>query len=293
VLFFPVQYNQPVFRPPAEANSVIIQATIGCSWNKCTFCEMYKMKKFRIRDISEVQKEIQILSKSYTDVRRVFIADGNAFVLSFNKLIQIINEINSNFNSLQRISAYALPSDILSKTDYELVLLKNAGLKLLYIGIESGDDELLKIVNKSETSQSTINGIKKAHKAGIDTSIMVINGLGGKHYSKQHAINSAKIVNKINPKFLSVLTLSFPLGENNYTSQFQSYYISMNVIDIIQELKLFIEKINVENTIFRTDHISNSVILKGVLSRNKNEMIKTLENALHYEIKHNRNTKHL
>lgn len=293
MLFFPVQYNQPVFRPPAEANSVIIQATIGCSWNKCTFCEMYKMKKFRIRDISEVQKEIQILSKSYTDVRRVFIADGNAFVLSFNKLIQIINEINSNFNSLQRISAYALPSDILSKTDYELVLLKNAGLKLLYIGIESGDDELLKIVNKSETSQSTINGIKKAHKAGIDTSIMVINGLGGKHYSKQHAINSAKIVNKINPKFLSVLTLSFPLGENNYTSQFQSYYISMNVIDIIQELKLFIEKINVENTIFRTDHISNSVILKGVLSRNKNEMIKTLENALHYEIKHNRNTKHL
>ena len=291
MLLYPVTYNQPVFRPPAEANSLIIQATIGCSWNKCTFCEMYKMKKFRIRTFNELQEEIQILAKAFTGVRRVFIADGNAFVLSFNKLMQIINEINSNFNLLQRISAYALPSDIIAKTDDELIKLKKAGLRLLYIGIETGDDELLKIVNKGETYQSTIEGICKAHKAGIDTSIMIINGLGGKYYSKQHALNSAKIINEINPKYLSVLTLSFPLGEKHYVSQFQSDYAPMSIVDLIQELKLFIEELNIEKSIFRTDHISNTVILKGVLSKNKQEMLAVLDKAMEFQIQQNREIK--
>ncbi|MFC2137202.1 radical SAM protein [Bacteroidota bacterium] len=287
-MFYPIKYDQPVFRPPAEANSVIIQATVGCSWNKCAFCEMYKKKKFRVKNFDELKSEIKILSDVFHDVRRIFIADGNAFVLSYEKLIETINEVNYNFKSLQRISAYALPSDILSKSEEDLILLQKAGLKLLYIGIESGDDELLKFVNKGETYQSTLKGIKKAHNAGIDTSIMILNGLGGKKYSENHASNSARIINELNPKYLSVLTLSFPLGEKHYMSQFQGDYIGMNTEELIAELKLFIEELNVENTIFRTDHISNTIILKGVLSKNKNEMINIIDNALQYEIKHNR-----
>ena len=197
-----IDYDEPLFRPPAEARSAIIQATLGCSWNKCAFCVMYTSKKFKARSFEELKSEIEALSKSYSGVKKIFLADGNAFVLSANKLIPLLNEINIQFGKVQRISSYALPKDISSKSDSELKKLRKLGLKLLYIGIETGDDELLKLINKGETFNSTIDGIQKAHNAGIETSIMIINGLGGKKYSKQHALRSAEIINKLNPKFL-------------------------------------------------------------------------------------------
>jgi radical SAM superfamily enzyme YgiQ (UPF0313 family) len=279
-MFNTVKYNEPVFRPPAEANSAIIQATIGCSWNQCAFCEMYTSKSFRIKKFSDLQKEISLLEKYYQGVKKVFLADGNAFVLSANHLMPILQEINTKFGKLQRISSYALPKDISNKTPSELKEIREAGLKLLYIGIESGDDELLKRIHKSETFNSSVDGILKAREAGIDVSVMVLNGLGGKNYSEQHAINSAKLVNQINPKFLSSLTLSFPFGQNHYKEKFDGEYVPQTIVELAEELKLFISHLEIQNSIFRSDHTSNNLVLKGVLSKDKMELVNEINRAI-------------
>lgn len=216
----------------------------------------------------------------FRGVRKIFLADGNAFVLSANYLIPVLEEIKTQFGSVQRISSYALPADIMNKSEDELKEIRNLGLKLLYIGIESGDDELLKLINKSETYSSTVEGILKAHNAGIDTSIMVINGLGGKLYSKQHAIHSAELVNAINPKYLSVLTLSLPFGQKHYEKKFGGKYEQQTLKELAFELKHFVEHVEVNNSIFRSDHISNNLALKGVLSKDKRRIIENLNEAI-------------
>lgn len=278
--FLPLSYNEPVFRPPAEAYSAILQVTIGCSWNKCAFCEMYTSKKFCIRNFLELKTDIKTLAQNTKGIKKIFLADGNAFVLSSDRLLSIIEEINNQFGKIQRISSYALPKDIASKSTEELKEIRIAGLKLLYIGVESGDDDLLNLINKGENYNSTIEGINKAHEAGIDTSIMVINGLGGKALSRQHAINSAKLINEINPKFLSTLTLSLPYGQSHFQKRFQAEYIQQTIVELALELKLFIETLDIENSIFRSDHISNNLVLKGILGRDKEKLIKTLEDAI-------------
>lgn len=277
MFFSPVKYNEPVFRPPAEANSSIIQATIGCSWNKCSFCEMYSSKSFRLRKLEEIHADIKALAAFNPNTRKIFLADGNAFVLKSNKLLEIISKIKLHYNRIQRISAYALPKDILSKTPSELIKLRHEGLKLLYIGIESGDDELLSYVNKGETYNTTLEGIKKAHEAGIDTSVMVLTGLGGRLYSRQHAINSAKIINLTNPKYLSTLTLSLPYGQPHFESKFKGEYIQQTENELAHELKVFIENLDVNNCIFRSDHVSNNIVLKGVLGKDKEMLLRQIE----------------
>ena len=277
---YPIQYNEPVFRPPAEAYSAIIQATIGCSWNKCAFCEMYTSKKFKVRKFDILKSEIELLAKAYPDTRKVFLADGNSFVLSAKSLIQLLNNINLQFGRIQRISSYALPKDIANKSLQELKEIRSHGLKLLYIGIETGDDELLRMLNKGESYNSTLEGIMKAHEAGIDTSVMILNGLGGKDYSKQHAINSAKIINEIKPKFLSTLTLSFPYGLEHFQNRFDGLFIPLTIKELFEELRVFIQNISVNNIIYRSDHVSNQLVLKGILSRDRNQLIDAIDKAI-------------
>ncbi len=279
--FSPVHYEEPLFRPPAEAYSAIVQATIGCSWNQCAFCEMYTSKKFRARPMDEVLADISKLALHYRgSAKKVFLADGNAFVLSIPRLIQILEHVQKEFGRLQRVSCYASPRDILAKTEQELVQLRELGLKLLYVGIESGDDELLQLVNKGETYQTTLNGISRAHNAGIDTSIMILNGLGGKRYARQHAINSARIINALNPRFLSTLTLSMPYGEDHFREKFKGEYQQQTVVEIMQELRVFIEHLEVENVIYRSNHVSNNLILSGTLSRDKEELLQQMDAAI-------------
>lgn len=280
MLFLPVEYDEPLFRPPGEANSLIFQATIGCSYNKCAFCDMYTIKKFKVRDINDVKDEIRKMASFYPGLRKFFIADGNAMVLPASKLLDIIKYINENFRNIQRISAYALPKDIISKSDSELKMMRGAGLKLLYIGIETGDDELLRAVNKDETYDTTVEGISKAHSAGIDTSVMIINGLGGKKYSVRHAENSAKIVNSVQPKYLSLLTLSLPLGLERYIKRFKDDFIPLDMKGILGEVKNFVSGTKLDNTIFRADHISNLLVLKGILSRDKERIINEIGSAM-------------
>lgn len=278
--FLHLGYDMPLYRPPSEANSLILQLTIGCSWNKCTFCEMYKGKKFRVRKEEEIIEEINFLASYNTDVRRVFFADGNAMVLSAEKLLNIIKKLRDKFPKIHRISAYALPKDILSKSDVELNQLHEAGLDLLYVGIESGDDELLQKVNKGESYESTLLGSLKAKKAGIKLSLMVVNGLGGKKYSYQHAVNSARLINEIQPEYLSTLVLTFPYGEKKFIEQFPGEFEPLNQVDLVHEMEIFLEHSNLECSIFRSDHASNHLILKGMLGRDKGILLKKVKQAI-------------
>jgi len=275
-----INYDEPLFRPPSEAYSLILQVSLGCAWNKCAFCEMYSSKQFRLRPEEEVFSEIEMLATQAHQVRKVFLADGNAMVLSFDKLIRLLDKLNATFPKLNRVSAYALPRDIESKTDEELRILADKGLKLLYVGIESGDDELLDRINKGEDYKSTSRALQKARKAGIKLSVMILNGLGGQNYSKQHAINSAKLVNEIQPEFLSTLVLSYPYGEEHFKQKFKGEFIPLNSIELIAEMKVFIETLELENNVFRSDHASNYLILRGNLNRDKQELLDRINGVL-------------
>ncbi|PCH71094.1 MAG: radical SAM protein [Bacteroidales bacterium] len=275
-----INYHEPLFRPPSEAHSLILQITLGCAWNKCAFCEMYSSKQFSVRKEEDVFADINSMSAYANQYRKVFLADGNAMVLSFSKLSRILDQLNSTFPRLTRVSAYAIPKDIEAKTDEELQILAKKGLKLLYVGIESGDNELLGRINKGEDFESTSRALQRARKAGIKLSVMILNGLGGKTYSQQHAINSAKVVNEIQPEFLSTLVLSYPYGEEHFIKKFDGEFIPLNTIELIAEMKVFIENLELNQSIFRSDHASNYLILRGNFPRDKQEMLNRINGVL-------------
>ncbi|MCF8364614.1 MAG: radical SAM protein [Bacteroidales bacterium] len=280
MFYNPIYYDQPVFRPPSESLSLILQLTTGCSWNKCAFCEMYTSKKFGVKPLEIVMAEIDTAAKYFPNTRRIFLADGNAMVLPVDKLLVILNYLNEVFPKITRISAYAIPKDLVNKSVEYLIKLQNAGLKLIYTGIESGDDALLELVNKGETGESTIQSMIKAKEAGIKISVMIINGLGGKKYSSQHAENSAKVINVIQPEFLSTLVLSFPFGVDHFKSKFKGDFLEMNILDLLAEQKVFLQNLDLTETVFRSDHASNYLVLKGILNRDKKGMIRNLEAAI-------------
>ncbi|RLD31441.1 MAG: radical SAM protein [Bacteroidetes bacterium] len=280
-MFYPhIAYDEPLFRPPSEAGSLIFQVTLGCSWNRCAFCEMYTSKSFRTKKEEDVFTEINAMQVYGTDIRKVFLADGNAFVLSFKRLSRILERLNETFPKLRRISAYALPKDILSKTDEELRLLADKGLKLLYVGIETGDDELLQLIDKGETHESTSQALIRARRAGIKLSVMILNGLGGRKYSEQHAINSARIVNEIQPEYLSTLVLSFPYGVAHFKKRFGGDFEELTKMELILEMGNFLSGLELESTVFRSDHASNYLVLKGILNHDKERLLKNIARVL-------------
>lgn len=188
----PIRYIEPVFRPPSESESLILPVTDGCSWNECTFCEMYTapQKKFKARDEAEVLESIRLTGERYGDqVRRVFLADGDALVMPTRRLLAVLEAIRTHMPAVRRISSYCLPRNLRKKSQTEIDELKAAGLSMVYVGAESGDDQVLAAVKKGETFESTCDALEKLGKAGITRSVMILNGLGGKIYSKQHAVN--------------------------------------------------------------------------------------------------------
>ncbi len=273
-------YHEPLFRPPSEAASVIIQPTIGCSWNRCAFCEMYKGKKFRVLSLTEIEQQVKELATFNSDARKLFLADGNALAIPFDELCSILDIINTHFPKLRRISTYASANDIACKTKDELLILKSKGIKILYVGIESGNDELLAAVNKRSKSAETIEALNMAQDIGMDLSVMILSALGGKNYTREHAIDSAKVVNQIQPKYLSVLTLNLPYGVEKYQQHFKGEYIPMDEREIIKELRLFIETTDLKGSIFRNNHVSNFLILDGTLPKNKERMLATIDDVV-------------
>ena len=268
-----ISYNEPVFRPPSEWKSLIIQVTLGCSWNQCAFCEMYTSKQFRARKEEDVFADIDAFIPYASQIRRVFLADGDPLVLSTSRLLRILTHLRKTFPRLQRVSAYASPNNLIRKSFSELQELKDAGLNLIFVGLESGDDEVLKMINKGESQARMIEGMNKSKQAGLESSVMIINGVGGKQFSEQHAINSAKLLNAIQPKYLSTLVLTAYKGMDYLKSRLKVDFEELNQIELIREMQQFIEHLDLQETIFRSDHASNHLVLKGVLGRDKEKFL--------------------
>ena len=277
---YPVEYNAPLFRPPSEARSVIIQITLGCSWNKCSFCEMYTSKSFTARKEEDIFKDIEAFEPYADSIHKVFLADGDPLVLSNKRLVPILKKLNNTFPNLRRISTYASPSNLMRKTLEELQELKDNGLILLYVGIESGDSEVLEAIQKGETYQTTVDGLNKSKTAGMDSSVMIINGVGGKLLTKQHAINSAKVLNATQPKFASTLVLTAHKGLEHYKNRYLGEFIELSQTELFEEMQVFLNHLELDQTIFRSDHASNSLVLKGNLGRDKQMMLKQIEAAI-------------
>ncbi|OHY82763.1 radical SAM protein [Marinobacter sp. AC-23] len=279
---FPIDYVEPVFRPPSEEKSLILPVTNGCSWNKCTFCEMYTQpqKKFRARKPEDVRKDIDNAARSLGGVKRVFLADGDAMVLPTRRLLEILGELNAAFPELQRVSSYCLPRNLAKKTVDELKQLKEAGLKILYIGMESGDDEVLRRINKGETWESTRSALLKIREAGLTSSVMVLNGLGGETLSRQHAINTATLCNETQPDYLSTLVVSFPQGEERFREGFGDDFEPLSQQGLFEEIRIFLEHLELERTVFRSDHASNYLVLKGNLGRDKQKLLDQVNLAI-------------
>ena len=280
---YPLDYIDPVFRPPSEARSLILQVTNGCSWNQCTFCEMYtqSQKRFRPKPIEELEEQLANLSAAGYPVRRVFLADGDAMTLSTRRLKEILQLIRRYYPDVQRVSSYCLPRNLRKKSVEDLLELRELGLSMMYVGCESGDDEVLRLVEKGESYDSSLAALTKIKQAGMKSSVMILNGLGGVRYSQQHAINSARLMNDAQPDYLSTLVVSFPVGDERYQKNFNGEFEPLNQSQLFAEMKTLLETLELEKTIFRSDHASNYLVLKGVLGKDKQSMLDQVNLALH------------
>lgn len=276
----PLAYDMPLYRPPSEAGSLILQVTLGCSWNRCSFCEMYTSKKFRPRKTEDVLAEIERLRPHAHQVDKVFLADGNATVLSNRRLLPILEALTDTFPHVRQISSYAMPSDLDRRSVAELKELRDAGLSMVYVGVETGDPELLKRVDKGETTESIVSGLQKAGEAGIRRSCMILNGLGGKEYSTQHSENSAKLINLAQPEFLATLVVSFPLGEQRFRETFAAQWTPLDQTELFAEEANLLRHLELNDTQFRSNHASNYLVLKGVLNQDRETMLCQLQQAI-------------
>lgn len=277
---FPITYDEPLYRPPSEAKSLILQITLGCSWNKCSFCEMYTSKRFKARKEEDIFKDIDAFLPYATQIRRIFLADGDPLVLSTERLLRILNKIKQTFPNIQRVSTYASPSNLDRKSPEELKALYDAGLTLLYVGIESGDSEVLEAIQKGETYETTIKGLNKSKAVGMNSSVMIINGVGGKEFTEQHAINSAKVLNETQPKYASTLVLTPHKGIEHYRNRYKGTFTELTQQELFAEMQLFMQNLELEETIFRSDHASNNLVLKGVLGKDKERFLAQIQTAI-------------
>jgi radical SAM superfamily enzyme YgiQ (UPF0313 family) len=273
-------YDQPLFRPPSEGNSLIFQVTLGCSWNECSFCDMYTSKQFKPRKFEDIKKEILQAAQSFPNTEKVFLADGDALVLSNNKLLPILELIRNNFPKLKRVTSYAMPKNILNKSLEDLKTLKEAGLNMVYYGVESGDETVLKKIRKGATHDEIVQGILKAKQAGIKVSTTNLIGVGGKKYTKQHAQNTAKLLSKANPDFISYLMVMFPLGEERFLEAFGDDYVPLNQKELIEELKQTLTHLNVTGSVVRANHASNYLPVKANFPEDKDSVLKMIDGVL-------------
>ena len=270
-------YDTPVFRPPSEARSFILRVTRGCAHNKCTYCNMYRGVPFQILKDEEISRQIALAAHfGKNRVRRVFLADGDALVLPTAKLLKILQALRDTFPKLQRVSSYAAPKDILRKSEDELRQLKEAGLQLLYYGMETGDDATLKAVNKGVNGEEAVEAGRRVTASGMKLSIMVILGLAGKEGSYRHAIETAKAINIIQPTMWSALCLMLYRGSELLEQFERGEFNPLSPAECMEELYTIMENVNLpadKHCLFRSNHISNYIPLAGTLPKDKQKLL--------------------
>jgi len=276
-----ITYDMPLYRPPSEGDNLIIQASLGCSFNGCTFCSMYKGKKFRPRSLENVFADIDEAARTWPDAERVFLADGDALTLPWDDLMRILDKLNQTFPALTRVSSYATPLNLLQKTVDELDALRQNKLSLIYFGIESGCAHILKRIRKGATPCSMEEALSKAHAASLKVSATVVLGLGGRAYWQDHVQGTAELVNKQPPRFLSTLQLYLEdSAAGDFMEKFKEPFQMQDDRGILDEQQRLLELIDVRTpVIFRSNHASNCLALAGNLPRDKQRLLNEIKEA--------------
>lgn len=282
-----IDYDLPLWRPPSEANSFILQATLGCSFNRCSFCSMYRTKSFTIRPLQWIQANIQAMARDCPGTRRVFLADGDALAAPTHQLVTILENLRVAFPRLERVSSYALPANLLKKSDEELARLREAGLSLLYYGIETGSADLLKRITKGATPEAMVTGLTKAKQVGLNISATVILGLGGQAYWREHIDATADLVNQVEIDYLSTLQLMLdPMIDAEFHRKFREPFQEQDDRALLAEQARLIERLNPPAPLtFRSNHASNALALAGELPKDRERLLAQLELALAGEVR--------
>ncbi len=277
-----MRYVGRVIRPPSEANSLIVQVTTGCSHNKCHFCGAYP-QKFTIKPLLEVKEDFKwFAANGYRDTRRLFLADGNALVRKTDDLLAIIDMAKKSFPKLRRVASYANAHDVLRKSDEELQALYTAGMKITYLGLESGDDTVLKDMNKGNTAAEMIEAVQRLQSSGIKASVIALLGIAGRDRdaSERHAILTAKAISSMEPRYMSFLTVMTVPGTELARSVSMGNFTVPGPREILLELKTIVKNLELERSVFRANHASNYIPLAGTMSRDKLKILAQIDAGL-------------
>ena len=274
-----MRYYGSVYRPPSEAYSLIVQVTYGCSHNTCAFCGMYKEKRFALRPLAEVLEDFHLARQYYRNVGRIFLADGDALIRKVSDLVTILDTIRELFPECERVSSYASPTSLQIRTDEELQLLRDKGLTLLYMGLESGCDDVLKLMRKGHTSAEIVGCGQKVKRNGIGLSVTAITGLGGPELMEAHAVDTAKALNAMNPEYIGILTLVVEDGTPLRDWVREGKFHLLTPAQVLQETKLMVESFDSPGSVFRMNHASNYLSLKGTLNEDKEAMLAQIRRA--------------
>ncbi len=282
-----MQYYGNVYRPPSEAYSLIIQATLGCSHNTCAFCTMYREKRFYNRPLEDVIRDLrEVADQGYADkADRIFLADGDALIRKTDDLMAILEECYRDYPNLERVTTYASPGSLLLKTEEELKTLRDNGLTMVYLGLESGSDEVLELMTKGFTSEQIVEGGLKAKRAGMKLSVTAIAGLGGKKLSKEHVVGTADALSKMNPEYVGVLTLEVHEGTPLETWVKNGEFELLDSIEVLEETRELIRLMDCPGCVFRMNHVSNYLTLAGTLNEDKQDMLDKIDHALSGNVK--------
>ncbi|MCQ2554099.1 MAG: radical SAM protein [Clostridia bacterium] len=276
-----MRYYGAIYRPPSEAYSLLVQVTIGCAHNKCTFCNMFKAKNFRVRDINEVFEDLEDARVNYRKIDRIFLCDGDALCLSMNRLRPIYEKIRELFPECERVTTYGRASDILRKTDDELLELKKLGLTMVYMGAESGSDTVLKMVNKGETREELIEAVKKIERLGIKASVTFISGLAGPELMREHAVETGTMIREMNASYVSLLTLMLEEPAPIVKEVREGRFTLLTPLEVLEETCIILENARPEKEcVFRSNHASNYVNLKGNLPYDNDKMIEQIKHYM-------------
>ena len=275
-----MHYEGDIYRPPSEAYSLILQVTVGCTHNGCTFCPSYKAKKFRLKPFDLVMEDLREARRYYRHVERVFFADGDAFCMTNKKLIRLLEAVRELFPECKRVGSYSRAAQILDKSEDELGSLLDAGLGIVYVGAESGSDEVLRRVNKGETAQQIIEAVKKAENVGMQTSVTFISGLGGRDLISEHAVKTGELISAMGASYVGLLTLLLTPEAPLYADVQSGKFTQLSPLEAVEELEIIIENSNCEKaTILRSNHPSNWLELRGTLPYDKESMLGQIRHA--------------
>jgi radical SAM superfamily enzyme YgiQ (UPF0313 family) len=274
-----MDYEGLIIRPPSEAYSLLLQVTVGCSHNKCTFCGTYRLKKFKIKPMEQIAEDLTE-AKSYGYVEKLFLCDGDALIIPQTRLKQILKLINANLPTVERIGTYANTKSVLKKSVAELKKLKEMGLKIIYLGVETGNIELLKKIHKGATYEQMVEAAHRIKEAGIALSVTVILGLGGIEKSVEHALDTAKILTDMDPDYAGALTLMFVPDTPLYEDYIQGRFVLPDKFGFIRELYLIIANSNFTNCYFTSNHASNYLPIKAYLPSQKDNVLKLINSVI-------------